>query len=173
MPVQNVTLAAAPVSGRVFVRVGIGPEYRELNVGEAIPVGTVLDTTDGQVRLTAAVGAGRQSALFYGGTFQVRQPKGEGGLVELRLVGKPVCRTKAAAAVKRKAKPRLWGDGEGRFRTRGANSSATVRGTKWLVEERCSGTFTRVARGIVSVRDFGRHKTVLVKAPRTYLARNR
>lgn len=173
VPVQSVRLAAAPVSGQVFVRVGTGSDYRELKAGEGIPVGTVLDTTDGQVRLTAAVGSDFQSAVFYGGTFRVTQPKGEGGLVELRLVGKPVCKTKASAAVKRKAKPRLWGDGQGKFRTRGANSSATVRGTKWLVEERCTGTFTRVARGIVSVRDFGRHKTLLVKAPRSYLARNR
>jgi ferric-dicitrate binding protein FerR (iron transport regulator) len=67
--------------------------------------------------------------------------------------------------------PHVWGDGHGKFSTRGANSAATVRGTRWLVEERCTGTFTRVSRGIVAVRDFARHKTVSVKAGRTYLAR--
>src|SRR3712207_6890811 len=36
---------------------------------------------------------------------------------------------------------RLWGrDKGGRFRTHGKNSHATVRGTRWLVEDRCDGT---------------------------------
>ncbi len=172
VPVQNVAVVATPLSGKVFVRIGKTDEYREFKVGEAIPIGTVLDTTDGRVSLTAAVGGLRQTAWFWGGTFQVLQPAGEGGLVELRLVGKPKCSTKkASAAAKRKAKPRVWGDGKGRFRTRGANSAATVRGTKWLVEERCTGTYTKVARGKVSVRDFAKHKTLLVKAPKSYLAK--
>lgn len=172
VPVQGKTVTAAVVSGTVYVRIGKTDEYRPLKVGEPVPVGTVLDTTDGRIRLTAAVGITRQSADFYGGTFEVRQPKGEAGLVELRLIGKPTCaKKKATAAVKRKGKPRLWGDGKGKFRTRGSNSSASVRGTKWLVEERCTGTYTKVDRGAVNVRDFGKHKTVLVKSPKSYLAK--
>ena len=66
---------------------------------------------------------------------------------------------------------RLWGDGKGRFRTRGRNSTATVRGTRWLTEERCDGTLTRVARGSVTVRDLRARKRVVVRAPRSYLAR--
>jgi biotin carboxyl carrier protein len=172
VPVQNQSVAVAPVSGKVYVRIGTSNEFRELREGDAIPVGTVLDTADGRVRLTSIFNGVRQTAEFYGGTFKVLQPKGQGGMVELRLIGKPTCSVKKAkAAVKRKAKPRVWGDGKGRFRTRGSNSSATVRGTKWLVEERCNGTYTKVARGIVSVRDFTKHRTVLVKAKRTYLAK--
>ncbi|MDO9353206.1 MAG: hypothetical protein Q7T55_05895 [Solirubrobacteraceae bacterium] len=172
VPVQNQSVAVAPVSGTVFIRIGTSTEYREFRVGEAIPVGTVLDTTDGRVRLTSIFNGVRQTADFYGGTFQVLQPEGQGGMVELRLIGKPTCSNKkASAAVKRKTKPRVWGDGKGRFRTRGSNSSATVRGTKWLVEERCTGTYTKVDRGIVSVRDFTRHRTLLVKAGRNYLAK--
>jgi hypothetical protein len=49
---------------------------------------------------------------------------------------------------------RLWGDGYGRFRTAGRYSAATVRGTRWLVEDRCDGTVTRVKRGQVAVEDF-------------------
>ena len=52
---------------------------------------------------------------------------------------------KAAAAQTKKAKKRkLWGDGKGAFRTTGKYSAATVRGTKWLVEDSCAGTLTRV-----------------------------
>jgi ferric-dicitrate binding protein FerR (iron transport regulator) len=46
-----------------------------------------------------------------------------------------------------------------------------VVGTKWLVEDRCDSTLTKVARGKVSVRDFGKRKTVIVRAGKQYLAR--
>ena len=74
----------------------------------------------------------------------------------------------------RKAKPRtrhLWGNGRGSFRTRGRYASATVRGTKWLVTDTCSGTLTVVRRGTVVVRDFVRRKNVTVRAGKRYLAR--
>ena len=53
------------------------------------------------------------------------------------------------AAAKKKKKRRLWGDGKGRFRTKGKHSAATVVGTKYLVEDRCGSTLTRVKRGRV------------------------
>jgi ferric-dicitrate binding protein FerR (iron transport regulator) len=52
-----------------------------------------------------------------------------------------------------------------------APSAATVVGTKWLVDDRCRSTLTKVARGKVKVSDFARRKTVVVKAGRTYVAR--
>jgi ferric-dicitrate binding protein FerR (iron transport regulator) len=66
---------------------------------------------------------------------------------------------------------KLWGNGKGKFRTSGKYSSATVRGTIWLVEDRCDGTLTTVKRGTVRVFDRRRKKTVTVKAPHSYLAR--
>jgi ferric-dicitrate binding protein FerR (iron transport regulator) len=59
----------------------------------------------------------------------------------------------------------------GRFRTRGRHSSATVRGTKWEMTDRCDGTLTTVARGKVAVRDFRRKKTIIVKTGKRYLAK--
>ncbi len=44
-------------------------------------------------------------------------------------------------------------------------------GTKWLVEDKCTSTLTRVARGRVSVRDFVKKKTVIVRAGKKYVAR--
>ena len=71
-----------------------------------------------------------------------------------------------------KAKKRhLRADGKGSFRTKGKYSSATVRGTKWLVEDGCSGTLTRVAPGTVTVRHQVRHETVILKAGKSYRAR--
>ena len=48
-----------------------------------------------------------------------------------------------------------------------------MRGTKWLVQDSCAGTLTRVVRGSVKVRDNVRHKTVTVAAGKSYLARPR
>jgi hypothetical protein len=48
-----------------------------------------------------------------------------------------------------------------------------VVGTKWLVEDRCESTTTRVVTGVVSVRDFAKRKTVRVKAGKKYVARAR
>ena len=44
-------------------------------------------------------------------------------------------------------------------------------GTKWLVEDRCRSTLTRVVRGRVKVRDFAKKKTVTVRAGKRYTAR--
>ena len=81
----------------------------------------------------------------------------------------------AAASKKRKKhRRRLWArDRNGRFRTHGNDSVATARGTAWLTEDRCHGTFTRVTEGAVSVRDLRRHRRVLVEAGHSYLARHR
>ena len=75
-----------------------------------------------------------------------------------------------AAAAKPKTR-KLWGDGKGKFRTKGQYSAATIRGTKWLVQDACTTTLTRVAQGVVSVNDFVKRKTVLVKKGKTYTAR--
>ena len=92
----------------------------------------------------------------------------------LTLVEKLSCpKSKASTAAKKKKKRRLWGDGKGRFRTKGKHSAATVVGTKWLVEDKCTSTLTRVARGKVRVRDFVKKKTVLVKTGKKYVARAR
>ena len=58
-------------------------------------------------------------------------------------------RRRAPSAAKKKTR-KLWGDGKGKFRTKGQFSSATVRGTKWVVIDRCDGTLTRVVRGSVA-----------------------
>ena len=66
---------------------------------------------------------------------------------------------------------RLFGNGKGRFATQGRYSSATVRGTRWLTQDQCNGTLTRVLRGIVLVRDFTKRKNVNVRAGHSYLAK--
>ena len=77
----------------------------------------------------------------------------------------------AARRASRRTIRRLRVKAKGRYRTRGRNSAATVRGTDWTIADRCEGTLTTVRRGTVKVRDFGRHKTVIVGAGQSYLAK--
>ena len=166
----------SPIKGRVFVPL---EEIRQL------PMGSFVDTRFGTSRMTSARNRrGRtQSGNFSQGVFQVLQSRSRraGGLTELRLKGGSFssCRARGsnssgsatAAGLSRRSIRRVRGSGSGRFRTRGRNSSATVRGTIWITADRCDGTLTTVKRGRVAVRDFRRKKTVLVRAGKSYLAR--
>jgi hypothetical protein len=173
-PVLGQSVLAGPVSGKVLIKLKNG-KFRTLGATESIPLGSTIDATKGKVRLTSAAnGAGKtQSGLFYQGAFVITQTKGAKPITQLALSGKLSCGTKgkASTAAKKKKVRRLWGDGHGSFRTRGKHGAATVRGTKWLTEDRCDGTLVRVKRGIVAVRDFAKRKTVLVKKGHAYLAR--
>ena len=155
--------------GTVKVKLPGRNRFRTLTEGEQLPVGTIVDTLKGRVTLVAA---GGQTADFFGGIFRIGQGKGARPLTTLTLVEALSCPKagKAIAAAKKK-KRRLWGDGSGKFRTKGKQSAATVVGTRWLVEDRCTSTLTRVVRGRVSVRDFVKKKTVTVRAGKKYIAR--
>jgi hypothetical protein len=178
-PVLGQSVNVAVHSGTVTVKLPGAGGYVALSAAASIPVGAIVNTRAGSVTLTSALaGGGTQSGLFHGGLFEVRQPKAGRGLTELVLRGAlpscPRAGARAAAVAKRRRKPprRLWGhDDHGNFRTRGGNSVATVRGTVWYVEDRCAGTLTRVSRGSVSVYDSARHRTVVVRAGQSYLAR--
>ena len=86
-------------------------------------------------------------------------------------LGCPKRKTSAATAPKRVR--RLWGNGKGAFRTRGRYASATVRGTIWLTEDRCTTTLIRVRSGRVDVFDLVRRRHVTVRAGQSYVARTR
>jgi hypothetical protein len=174
-PEYRRSVVAKPTSGTVRVRLPGTRRYVDLATLDRLPMGAILDAREGRVRLYAARSAsGRvQAASFSGGVFRVVQ---RGSYVELQLRGpKPTCasRGSASSAAKKARKRRLWGSGRGRFRTRGRYSAATVRGTKWLVEDRCGSTLTRVVRGVVTVRDFKRHRTIRLRAGDRYIARRR
>jgi hypothetical protein len=181
-----------PASGRARQATGPAKGFVPFAGAANIPVGSQLDTRKGRVALTSAAdtgGAKTQTSDFYQGIFQVKQalpkkkPKKATALTtDLVMKGQiarsqcaPLKGARAAAANKKKGPKavlgKLWGSGKGKFRTNGKYSAATVRGTIWLVQDRCEGTLTKVTRGTVRVRDFRRKKTVTVKAGHSYLAR--
>jgi hypothetical protein len=175
-PQLATSVAVEPRRGEVRVRRPGGSDFVPLTAGSELPVGSEVDARDGRVRLTAALPTGEtQTGRFGGGRFVIRQ--GSRGLVHLYLRG-PICSRREAAgsavaftARRRRAGRRLWGrDKGGRFRTHGKNSHATVRGTRWVVRDRCDGTLTRVTEGSVVVRDKVRRKRVIVRVGERYLA---
>lgn len=157
-----------------------GRRFVPLRSARQVPVGSLLDTRRGTVRLVSATGAaGRtQTGDFQGGVFQVLQSRRRGakGLTQLRLKGSsfkrcPRARGRTAQSAGQRRIRRLRGSGRGRFQTRGRYASATVRGTAWTTTDRCDGTLTKVRRGTVAVRDFRRRRTIVLRAGRSYLAR--
>jgi hypothetical protein len=175
-PSNGESVAVAPEGGKVLIQRPGQKKPTELREGETIPVGSIVDATKGKVLLTSVNAAGEtQSAYFFGGKFVVQQHEGS-GLVILKLRGELNCaggaaRHSTATASGAKSGRKLWGSGHGNFRTEGSSGSATVRGTIWLTEDRCDGsTFFRVRRGVVSVRDFTKEKTISVPAGNTYTA---
>jgi hypothetical protein len=187
-PELGVSVTVAAERGTILVRVPGSRRYVPIGSLTEIPLGSIVDARNGRARITAEVDArtGRtQSSLFYDWFFRVLQTKGAKPITEARLVKgsfanctlKATTRAKPASAdaglraqsaAKRKKSKRkvrhLWGHGNGSFRTGAKRSAATVRGTWWLVEDRCDATLTRVKVGRVDVRDFRLKKTVRLRA---------
>ena len=161
-----------------------GGTWQDLEAGTELPVGVALDARRGKVNLSSAgCRGGVQTGTFGGGVFAVRQPRSGCGRVDVYLRGgsfkscaRPARRAGArrATASRTRRVRRLWGrDSGGKYRSHGRHSHATVRGTRWLTEDRCGGTLTRVTNGAVVVRDFKRHRSVLVRSGHSYLAKAR
>lgn len=174
-PVYGRSVNVEPVSGTVLVKPRGQRRFQRLTSATTIAVGSRLNTIKGRVRLTSAknrAGAA-ETADFYQGRFQVRQPKKGKPITELKLEGsRPSgCTHKASASKRSRSRGAgLWGNGKGNYRTRGKYGAATVRGTVWKVAELCGGTLFKVRRGVVKVRDFARRRTVTLKAGGSYLA---
>jgi hypothetical protein len=173
-PVNGKTVTVAPKSGRVLIKVPGSNKFVPLGVLQSIPVGSIVDATNGRVTLTSIDENGiEQSADFYEGRFQVFQAAG-GALVTLRLRGGDFSSCPKAGSSARASKRsgrKLWGSGSGRFRTQGNFGSASVRGTIWLTVDQCKGTLFKVRRGVVTVSDFVADKTLSLPAGQSYWAK--
>jgi hypothetical protein len=178
-PEPGVRVGVREVRGKVLFRRPGESKFVELEGVTEIPVGSQVDTRRGAINLTIGLGGGRtNSSQFYDGLFTMLQTRARNAFMNLRLDGGNfgVCGRRSLSTLgveARRKRPvrKLWGSGKGRFSSRGRYSSATVRGTKWLVQDRCDGTLTRVVSGRVQVRDFRLRKTITVRAGRSYLAR--
>jgi hypothetical protein len=187
-PLLGRIVNAAPVSGKVFVI--IKGQLVPLTGTTQIRSGAEIDALHGTVSLTSATGHGNQTqtGTFGGAIFRVTQAKSgrNKGLTTLKLIegafkGAPTYATckapkkkaldASATAASSRTLQLLRASARGKFRTSGRYSAATVRGTKWTVADRCDGTLTRDITHSVAVTDFVRHKTIVLHAGQSYLAR--
>jgi hypothetical protein len=180
-PTLGQSVGVAPAAGTVRVRTAQDRDVHVIagDAPAAIPTGARVDARAGTVELSAATDASGtpQTATFTGAIFEVRQDPAAGGLTRIVLRGGDfrACRAtghRASAAKRKKPVRSLWGqDDHGRFQTRGKGAVGTVRGTRWLTQDFCDGTLTRVVEGSVAVRDLEKRKTVVVRAGHSYFAR--
>ena len=170
-PVLAESATVVPVKGRVLVRRPGGKGFVRARSPISLGFGGEINAENGRVKLIAAKRQGRQRGVFRGGTFKLRQ-NGR-GRVQATLAGELVgCKDNLAVVSARRKKRRLWGRASGgRFRTSGNYGAATVRGTVWLTEDRCSGTFFKVKKGTIEVFDAVRGKTIVLEAGESYLVR--
>ena len=173
------------LGAQAFQALTKGQAFIPLTEARQIPVGSTLEATGGVVGITTATTASRkgklQSGDFGAGIFKLLQSRRQKGLTDLNIIdnrsASQVCATvgkkgKARAAkLSSKTLGRVNASGHGHFAVRGRYSAATVRGTVWSVANRCEGTLTHVTRGVVSVRDFRRRKTITLFTGESYLAR--
>jgi hypothetical protein len=177
-PTLGSSVIVHAVAGRVLVRRPGSGSFVRLATDTEVPLESEIDASHATIALTSALPSGRtQTGRFGGGRFQLRQ--GRRGYVDFYLRGRTCPRSgrhtlagSASAASARRRRPNhLWGhDHGGRFRTHGRHSQATVRGTRWLVADRCDGTLTLVTKGSVVVRDTVRHRRLVLHAGERYLA---
>ncbi|MDX6619041.1 MAG: virginiamycin lyase [Gaiellales bacterium] len=175
-PVFGRSATIATLSGSVMVTLPGGSTPLPLDAASTVPVGTTIDATAGTIRLTNVRDrSGKlQTARFWGGSFTLRQARTKKAATVIALTPPTCTKTRQLASRTAPRVRQLWSkDSRGRFVTRGRSAVATVRGTLWLTQETCAGTRVRVGQGVVSVRDLVHHRTVLVHAGQSYLARLR
>ncbi len=180
-PVAGESVNVDTASGVVKVRCQGDEGFNTLVSAKQIPVGCQVDTDDGTVALTASRGSSgaTQSAYFWGGTFEVDQSPGDEQDVVATLDGRLRCEKRAGGKVKRARASRrsgggrkLWGAGNGNFKTVGNYGSASVLGTTWLVTDRCDlSSVFEVREGKVKVRDFIKGTSVTITPGKRYVAK--
>ena len=197
-PALGKTFNLAPVSGVVLIKVH--GAFVPLTQLRQLPKNTLIDALGGTLEIITATGGGpardatqakakkhkgkvkTQSGNFGGAVFEVSQA--HSGLVTLALVenafkgGPSFAQCKAhkagdptASAASSKTLQLLHSSAKGKFSTRGKYAAATVRGTKWTTADRCDGTLVHDVTDSVSVTDFVHHKTVILQAGQSYLAK--
>lgn len=143
--------------------------------GGRIPFGSLVDVTHGSVTITTSVGTLRTAGTGHVTAAYVLLPARVGGepYVELRLAkgNFGICPTPKGSV--KSSSPKvvraLWGNGKGNFETVGRFASAAVRGTHWLTDDRCDGTWTHVVTGTVDMIDLRTGKSVAVQQGHTDL----
>ncbi len=181
-PVLGQSEDAKPVTGTVFIKSPSG-QFIPLTGATQIRTGAVIDALHGSLQLLAAVGKHKTDHGTFGGAIfkltQTRQGLTTLALVEGAFKGAPsyaLCtahQASDATIASSKTLQLLKASAHGKFRTKGRYAAATVRGTVWTEADRCDGTLTHDITDSVAVTDLVRHKTIILHAGQSYLAKAR
>ncbi len=165
-PTPGHTANATPLDGQVLVRLPGFTEFTPLTSARRIPLGSRLDTRQGEVQLTTALRRGGTAVtVASNAVFTLRQSAARASTV-LALRSRP-CEETRASGVRRPPPPdRLYvsvrASSRHKVRVAGRYSIAASKGTEWTTVNGCARTVTRVRTGIVTVRDLVAHRTVTV-----------
>jgi hypothetical protein len=178
-PVAGETVNIDTAGGTVKTKCEGEEGFTGLTGAKQVPVGCLIDANRGTVALTASKGHDdeTESADFWGGLFRVTQEAGQDQDAVMTLSGKLRCEIRAATGSRAGQRSRrrgggrkLWGSGEGNYKTVGSHGAATVRGTIWLVQDRCDGsTLFKVKSGTVWIRDFVKGTRVVLQEGEQYV----
>lgn len=200
-PVLGRTAVARPTSGTIRIRRPGTKVFVLLDEAESITLGTEVDSRKGSVAIffvTTKDGKTASASISEGRVLITQPPEIDRGqrpgrltlsgpLVgctsrrvtarerAVRRAGRTVV-ARAARTDKPPAGRRIKVRAKGRIKTQGRHGSAIVRGTRWIMVDRCAshpspGTLVSVQEGVVAVRDFARRKTINVRRGERYLAR--
>ena len=190
-PEHGISFLAQPTDGTVTIKEPGARGYTPLTGEEKIPVGSVVDTRGGTVKVTAAVGnlgdtTEDNSVSLWDGLIRIDQSGDTNAVATARLVEKLRCGKKkggearagkssgAVATKSGKRRRRVWGSGHGNYTTSGKGGTGSVRGTTWLTKDTCRGTFFKVTDGIgITVFDFDLGQSFDLGPGQSYFARNR
>jgi DNA-binding beta-propeller fold protein YncE len=196
-PVEGQTANVYFASGTVTILLPGQTTPIPLLAGFQAPLGSTIQTTNGEAGVFVAIDGVIQGANFFNGKFTLTQSPDPHTI--LTLLGRKIPKVRCAihprsftgafnvafahavreaptATLAKKhhkfAKPtrQLWGSGHGDFTTVGNGSSASVRGTQWAVFDYPDGTLTFDFTDSVSVFNFHLHKTVVITAGHYYFA---
>jgi 6-phosphogluconolactonase len=169
--------SVAVVSGTVLIELASGQYVPLKGSTVSVPVGSTLDTRHGKVTISTAGDYRKpssrhhklQNATLSAAIFTIEQRTAAQARARLRkrerLVGIPptdlLLRTPTGQTTKAGCRRTgtggtglvraITGQGEGLFRTVGADSVTTIRNATWVVEDRCNGTITEVGKGTATV----------------------
>jgi hypothetical protein len=151
---------------RTDVRLPAAGRVLPLRQSLSVPRGTRIDAG----RCAATLSAGRRAPRVHadGGAFVLRRAGTRRKPLSLALAGEPFSTCRAAPASRPVRSLAVRARGSVRLAGRFAVTSAV--GASWTVEDRCASTVTKVRRGKVRVRDHGRRRAVVVRAPRRHVS---
>ena len=191
-PEHGISFLAQPTTGTVTIKEPGARGFTSLTGEEKVPMGSVVDTRGGTVKVTAAVGnlgdtTADNSVSLWDGLIRIDQSGDTNAVATAKLVEKLRCgkkkggeakagKSSGAVATKsgKRRRRRVWGSGHGNYKTRGSGGTGSVRGTTWLTKDTCRGTFFKVTDGIgISVFDFDLGERFDLGPGQSYFARNR